>query len=261
MKIGVFDSGLGGLVITKAFIDKMPEYDYVYYGDTSNLPYGEKTSGQILSYSLEAMKFLISQDCKIIVIACNTANCVALRYIQKRFIPTYAKDVKVLGVVIPTAEESISSATNKIGVIATSATTRSHIYNTEIHKIKPDLSVEEIASPLLVPMIENNNFEQANELIAFYARQFHDIDSLILGCTHYPLVKKYFREYWGDSVKIVSQDELMSNKLKDYFFRHPEIESKLNKNSDYKFLVSNLNEHYQQVASRIFSKASIQERK
>ena len=104
MKIGIFDSGLGGLVITKAFINALPEYDYIYYGDTANLPYGDKTSGQILAYTLEAMKFLISKKCALIIIACNTATAVALRYIQQRFIPEYAPDVKVLGVVIPTVE-------------------------------------------------------------------------------------------------------------------------------------------------------------
>ena len=124
MKIGVFDSGLGGLVITRSFINTLPEYDYVYYGDTKHLPYGEKTSGRILNYTLEAVKFLIAQDCALIIIACNTATSIALRYIQQRFIPVYAPSVKVLGVVIPTVEKALETHAAGVGVIATNATVR-----------------------------------------------------------------------------------------------------------------------------------------
>ena len=132
MKIGIFDSGLGGLVISKSFKDLMPEYDYVYYGDTKNLPYGDKEATQILHYTIDAVKFLISQKCGLIIIACNTATAIALRYIQQRFIPSYAPDVKVLGVVIPTVEEAIQSNTHHIGVLATEATLNSHIYKAEL---------------------------------------------------------------------------------------------------------------------------------
>lgn len=259
MKIGIFDSGLGGLVITKAFINSLPSYDYLYYGDTHNLPYGEKTSGQILSYTLDAIKFLIAQDCALIIIACNTATSITLRYIQQRFLPTYAPNVKVLGVVIPTVEEAINSATNKVGVIATTATARSHIYQTELHKINPKLQVQEIAASKLVPMIENNDFAKASALVKEYAEQFSAINSLILGCTHYPLLKAYFRDYFGDSVQVVSQDELMGAKLQDYLIRHPEIANQLSQNSQYKFLVSDLNAHYSQVAATLFADIPVQQ--
>ena len=127
MKIGVFDSGLGGLVITKSFIDSLPEYDYLYYGDSAHLPYGDKTSGRILGYTLEAMRYMISRGCKIIIIACNTATSICLRYIQQRFIPEFAPDVKVLGVVIPTVEVAVENLSRTVGVVATNATVRSHI--------------------------------------------------------------------------------------------------------------------------------------
>ncbi len=260
MKIGIFDSGLGGLVITKAFIKAMPEYDYVYYGDTQNLPYGEKTSGQILAYTLEAIKFLVSQKCGLIIIACNTATSIALRYLQQRFMPEYAPDVKVLGVVIPTVEEAVLTAASKVGVIATSATVRSQIYQTELHKIKPELAVEEIAAPKLVPAIENNDFAQAEKLCSEYVAAFHDIDSLILGCTHYPLVKDFFRRALPAHVRVVSQDELMGAKLQDYLCRHIEIDITLSRNADYKFMVSNLNPHYQKVAALLFPDIPICER-
>lgn len=258
MKIGIFDSGLGGLVITKAFINTMPEYDYVYYGDTAHLPYGDKTSGSILAYSLEAIKFLIRQNCAVIIIACNTATSIALRYIQQRFIPSYAPEVKVLGVVIPTVEIAAELSSRKIGVVATAATVRSRIYHQELQKINPELAIQEVAAPLLVPAIENNNFSRARELVNQYAKDFSDINSLILGCTHYPLVKQYFAEELP-GVKIVSQDELMGAKLKDYLSRHWEIDITLGRHGDYKFLVNNLNQHYQKVAETLFPDIPVQQ--
>lgn len=258
MKIGVFDSGLGGLVITKALIEAMPEYDYVYYGDTAHLPYGEKTSGQILSYTIDAVKFLISRNCGLIVIACNTATSIALRYLQQRFIPAYAPDVKILGVVIPTVEEALSGPAQKIGVLATNATVRSHIYREELLKIKPDLEIKELASPELVPAIEGNDFTAAEKLSQQYAENFNGFDSLILGCTHYPLLKNYFRATLPPTTKVVSQDELMGEKLKDYLERHFEIDITLSRNSEYKFIVSSLNDHYQRVAEMMFGKIKIE---
>ncbi len=260
MKIGVFDSGLGGLVITKAFVEAMPEYDYVYYGDTAHLPYGEKTSGQILSYSIEAIKYLISQKCGIIIIACNTATSIALRYLQQRFIPEYAPDIKVLGVVIPTVEEALSDNAVKVGVLATQATVRSHIYQTELKKIKPDLEVIETAAPELVPAIENNDFALAESKAQEYAKSFSDIDSLILGCTHYPLLKQAIRQALPERVKVVSQDELMGAKLKDYLYRHMEIDICLSRGGSLQILVSKLNEHYRQTALRLFPEVEVEER-
>lgn len=251
MKIGVFDSGLGGLVITKAFITAMPEYDYLYYGDSAHLPYGDKTSGQILSYTLAAMRYMIDNGCKIIIIACNTATSIALRYIQQRFIPEYAPDVKVLGVVIPTVETALEHKVDRVGVVATSATVRSHIYREELHKLNPVLEVVEIAAPELVPAIENNDFAYAEEFVREYCRSFADCDSLILGCTHYPLLKKIFRRFLP-SVKIISQDELMAEKLRDYLARHQEIDCCLGRNGGCSFRVSSLNKHAEKVASTLF---------
>ena len=251
MKIGVFDSGLGGLVITKAFIEEMPDYDYLYYGDSRHLPYGDKTSGQILSYTLKAMRYMISQDCKIIIIACNTATSIALRYIQQRFLPSEASDVKVLGVVIPTVEVAAAGGARKIGVAATAATARSHIYREELGKVNPAADVLEIAVPGLVPAIEENDFAKAETIARECAVSFAGCDSLILGCTHYPLVKRYFRAALPE-VKIVSQDELMADKLKDYLQRHPEIQNCLGTGGSYRFEVSSLNRHAQKVASLLF---------
>lgn len=257
MKIGMFDSGLGGLVITKACIEALPDYDYIYYGDTANLPYGDKTSGQILAHTLDAVKFLISQNCGLIIIACNTATSVSLRYIQQRFIPAYAPDVKVLGVVIPTVEVAAENNVSSVGVIATAATVRSHIYETELHKISPSLKVEEIAAPELVPAIENNDFAAAEKYAVQYAARFTNIQSLILGCTHYPLLKETFCRVLP-GVKIVSQYELIGAKLKNYLDRHLEIDITLSRQGRQRFLVSSLNEHYQSIASRLFPEINIE---
>jgi len=256
MKIGVFDSGLGGLVITRAFIKEMPEYDYFYYGDSKHLPYGEKTSGRILKYTLNAMKYMIENDCKIIIIACNTSTSITLRYIQQRFIPSLFPGIKVLGVVIPTVEIAAAHGAKTVGVIATNATARSHIYQTELHKVNPQLKVIEIAAPELVTAIEENNFTKAAEIVKKYAENFKECDSLILGCTHYPLVKEYFRRELPD-VKVVSQDELMADKLKDYLRRHQEIETYLSRGRDYKFFVSSLNRHAEAVAGNLFPDVEI----
>lgn len=260
MKIGIFDSGLGGLVITKALINNLPEYDYLYYGDTQHLPYGEKTSGQILAYTLEAMKFLINENCRLIIIACNTATSIALRYIQQRFLPEYAPEVKVLGVVIPTVEVAAAGEAKRIGVVATSATVRSHIYQTELLKINPLLQVEEIAAPELVPAIEGNDFTSAEKLVAYYVARFNMPDNVILGCTHYPLLKEYFHRFLGSRVHVVSQDELMASKLRWYLNKHLEIESCLGKNGIRRFVVSRLNAHYNEVAGRLFPDICIEKK-
>ena len=260
MKIGVFDSGLGGLVITQAFVNCLPDYDYFYYGDSKHLPYGDKTSGRILSYTLNAIKYMISCDCRLIIIACNTATSIALRYIQQRFLPVEAPNVKVLGVVIPTAEVAACDNAANIGVVATSATVHSHIYRTELQKINPLLNVMEIAAPDLVPAIENNNFKKAELIVHRLVPSFSKCDSLILGCTHYPLVKDFFRNMLP-KVKIVSQDELMADKLKNYLYRHPEIENTLTHYGSRNFEVSLLNSHAEKVAQKLFSKIELKESK
>ena len=260
MKIGVFDSGLGGLVITKAFIQAMPGFDYVYYGDTANLPYGTKTQEQILNLTIEAVKYLIEQDCKLIIIACNTATSIALRYIQQRFIPVFAPKIKVLGVIVPTVEEATDSGARNIGVIATNLTVNSHIYRAEINKIAPNINVQEVSAPELVPLIEANNFEKAYEFCKQYAQKFQNISSLILGCTHYPLLKQYFRELMP-KVKIISQDEFMGAKLQNYLQRHPEISAMLTRNHQYSFMVSQLKQNSLDVAQRLFAGIEINERK
>ena len=251
MRIGVFDSGLGGLVITKSLMQELPQYDYYYYGDSAHLPYGDKTSGTILNYTLQAMHYMIAHNCKLIIIACNTATAVALRYIQQRFLPVYAPQIKVLGVVIPTEEVATEQGKTHVGVVATKATVGAHIYREELLKINPNCEVLEVAAPELVPAIEHNDFAAAKEIVHRYSTYFKQCQSLILGCTHYPLVKEFFRRELPE-VDVIAQDELMGKKLADYLYRHPEIESKLTQNRNYTFCVSRKDEYSRQVAELLF---------
>ena len=234
MKIGVFDSGLGGLVIAKSLIKALPQYDYVYFGDTKHLPYGEKTAGHILKYTLQAMRFLIKQDCRLIIIACNSATAVTLRYLQKRFCPKYAPDVKILGVIIPTVEEALKDNTKNIGIVATPTTVRSDIYKVELQKINPDLNV----------------FSLAEKEVARYAEKLKHLPVLILGCTHYPIIKNLFQKYLPQT-KIIAQTELMGEKLADYLKRHDEIETQLTRNQTRRFFVSKKTDGYLNVARLI----------
>jgi len=251
MKIGVFDSGLGGLVIAKALIKALPQYDYVYYGDTAHVPYGEKTPGRILAYTLEAMRFLIEQECGLIIIACNTATAITLRYLQKRFCPKEAPNVKILGVIIPTVEEALKNGENTIGVVGTPTTIHSDIYGVELRKIAPDAKVISLATPRLVPAIENNDFELAEVTTREYAKTFRNMPALILGCTHYPLVKDLFQKYLANT-RLICQDELMGQKLADYLMRHSEIETGLSRGKTRQFFVSSLSPGYTQVAQKLF---------
>ena len=251
MKIGVFDSGLGGLVIAKALMEALPDYDYVYYGDTAHLPYGEKTSGRILAYTLDAMRFLIDQGCGLIIIACNTATAITLRYLQKRFCPKYAPHVKILGVIIPTVEVALENLDNTIGVVATPATVRSDIYAVELKKIKPDLNVFTLATPALVPAIEKGDFDLAEKTVAQYSEKLNHLPVLILGCTHYPIIKDLFQKYLPNT-RIIAQTELMGEKLTDYLKRHSEIETKLSRKGTRQFIVSQMSDGYNQVSQKLF---------
>ena len=256
MKIGVFDSGLGGLVIAKALMQALPQYDYVYYGDTAHVPYGEKTPGRILAYTLDAMRFLIAQDCGLIIIACNTATAITLRYLQKRFCPKFAPHVKILGVIIPTVEEALKNGEKQISVVGTPTTIHSDIYGVELRKILPDVQVVSLATPRLVPTIEKNDFIEAEKAIAEYAKTFQNISALILGCTHYPLVKDLFQKYLPKT-RLISQDDLMGQKLADYLKRHNEIETKLSREATRQFFVSSLSSTYTLGAQKLFPKIQI----
>jgi len=263
-KIGIFDSGLGGLVIARAVFSKLPAYDYVYLGDTKRVPYGNRTSIQVYKYTSAAVKYLFERDCRLVILACNTASALALRKIQQEFLPKYYPDRRVLGVVVPTLESIFShlplgegnKKLTKIGVIGTTATIRSHIYKKELMKINPKAKIFEQAAPALVPLIEQNSLQKAEKTLKLYLTPLlkHNIEALVLGCTHYPILEKPIKKFVGPKVKVVSQTDFLPGKLSDYLNRHPEIQNKLSRRGKKEFLVTSFNKNFDDVAKRLFGR-------
>lgn len=252
MKIGIFDSGLGGLIITHALKKSLGRYDYLYLGDTANLPYGNKTKDQIYEYTKKALGYLFENDCKLVIVACNSASADALRRIQQEFIPNNWPDRKALGVLIPSAEVAVRSG-KKIGIICTTATAESLAFDREIGKLT-NAKVLHLPTPELVGHIESGDYASAHKDLKSYLGKLSasGVDTLVLGCTHYPAIKDEARKIMGDGVEVVSQDEIIPNKLKDYLKRHPEIETKLSKNSRMVFLVTKKTMANQKFATKLF---------
>lgn len=250
MKIGIFDSGLGGLVMTKAIIDALPQYDYMYLGDTLHVPYGPRSFESVYRYTERAVDYLFEQDCNLIIIACNTASAKALRSIQQKYLPKKYPNRRVLGVIIPTVEAAIDSGAKKIGMISTAGTKKSQTFDLEIEKKDPDVSLKTVATPLLVPMIENKGIKWIGPVLQEYLKGVEKEEALILGCTHYPILKKEIAEVLP--VPQLSQDEIIPDKLTDYLHRHPEIETKLSQNKTRQFLVTDLTDAYQDMAADLY---------
>lgn len=255
MKIGIFDSGLGGLIISKAITKKLPSYDYIYLGDTARVPYGHRSQETIYRFTKQAIASLFKQDCQLVIVACNTASANALRRIQKEFLPKSYPDRRVLGVIIPTLE-AVGQAHKKIGVIGTSATVKSGIYKKELRKLWPNAQVFQQAAPGLVPLVENNQISEAKNQLRVYLAPLlkKHIDTLVLGCTHYPLLQKPIKELAGQGVKIISQTETVPERLKTYLRRHPEIASLLSTRRQRTFEVTKLNKNFQAVSRRLWGK-------
>jgi glutamate racemase len=230
--IGVFDSGYGGLTVLKAFFRELPNYDYAYLGDNARTPYGNKSQDVIYEYTRQAAEFLFSRGCEIIIVACNTASARALRRLQKEWLNEHYPDRRVLGVLIPVAETAAKeSRYGRIGIIATRATIESRAYEKELEKIRPDLEIFTAAAPLLVPLVEEGwaGKPETNMILKKYLRPLKEkkIDTLILGCTHYPFLKKDVRRIMGKNCRVLDTPKIVAAKLKDYLVRHPEIETKL----------------------------------
>jgi len=230
--IGVFDSGFGGLTILKAFFEALPEYHYLYLGDSARTPYGNKSLKVVYEYTRQAVDFLFRQGATLIILACNTASAKALRRIQQEWLPIHYPDRRVLGVAIPLAEAAVdASRYGRIGVIATRATVESKVYEQELHKLEPGLKIYERACPLLVPLVEEGwvGKPETRMILKKYLRPFKSekIDTLILGCTHYPFLKKDITRIMGKNCHILDAPGIVADKLVDYLERHPEIEKRL----------------------------------
>lgn len=255
MKIGVFDSGLGGLLIAKSIREALPEYDMVYFGDTLHLPYGNRSFEALYAYSCRAMDFLFSRmDCNLVIVACNTVSAGVLRRLQQEYLVENYPERRILGVIVPTLECALDRGFRNLGVIATNFTINSGIYPEELRKINPDIKIQQIHTPLLVPLIENGGMKWIDEVLADYLAPMldHGIECMILGCTHYVFLKPNIAQVLGDQVVLLSQDEIIPAKLKDYLERHPEIESKLSKSSAFLCYVSDLTPEYERGAHQMY---------
>ena len=245
-KIGVFDSGLGGLFIAQAIQALMPEYDYLYLGDTLNLPYGRRSDEAIYHLSENVMRYLFAQDCALIIMACNTASAAALRRLQQGYLLRERPNDRILGVVVPTLDVAIEQGAARIGLIGTERTVRSGIYDFELKKINPAVEMTSVATPLLVPLIEHQGEKYLCEVLKDYLAPMIEanIQSLILGCTHYVALKDLCAKILGDGVQIISQDDIIPIKLKDYLKRHPEMEQRLSQDSSFAIHTTDINESF-----------------
>lgn len=257
--IGVFDSGYGGLTVLREFVDRLPEYDYLYLGDNARAPYGTRSFDTVYRYTLECVTWLLHQNCPLIILACNTASAKALRTIQQKDLFRLNPDARVLGVIRPTTEIiGQLTKTGSIGVLATSGTIQSQSYLIEIQKFFPEVKIEQEACPMWVPLVENNEHhsEGADYFIQKHVRNIlgrnKDIDTLLLGCTHYPLLREKIEEHLPAGVRLVSQGEIVAGSLRDYLRRHPEIEARLSRGSGRVFYTTDSADDFDERATLFF---------
>jgi glutamate racemase len=257
--IGVFDSGYGGLTVLKEIVHALPQYDYVYLGDNARAPYGTRSFETVYEYTLECVKKLFEMNCNLVILACNTASAKALRTIQQKDLAAFGAHKRVLGVIRPTTEVvGKYSKTGHVGILGTNGTVSSNSYPIEIEKFFPNLKVSQEACPMWVPLVENNEIESAG---ADYFIQKHLnnllakdnlIDSIILGCTHYPLLSKKIKAQLPFEITLLSQGEIVAKSLIDYFQRHPELEVLCSKESKREFFTTDTPEVFNEAASLFY---------
>lgn len=255
-KIGIFDSGYGGLTILKGIRRALPQYDYLYLGDNARAPYGTRSFDVVFDFTRQAVEELFRRGCHLVILACNTASAKALRSIQQHVLPVSYPDRRVLGVIRPTVEAvGEISRSGHIGLLATPGTVRSHSYRMEIEKLYPDMKITETSCPMWVPLVETG--EADGEGADYFVRKYIDgimtcdpeIDTLVLGCTHYPLLLPKIRKFTPANVNILSQGEIVGLSLADYLRRHPEIDAKCTKGAATEFLTTENAEIFDRLAS------------
>lgn len=235
--IGIFDSGFGGLTVFKSIKDRLPQYDYIYLGDNARAPYGDLPFETVYQYTLEAVRYLFAKGCPLIILACNTASAKALRQIQQKDLSELGPDKRVLGVIRPSAEEINNYTQSKhVGIVGTKGTIQSNSYILEIHKTFPDIKVYQQACPTWVPMIENNEADtpeaaaQIKSDLQLLLQQSDKIDTVLLGCTHYPLIMDQIKQYLPEDIKVLAQGDIVAEKIAEYLQRHPDKEMAISKN-------------------------------
>lgn len=258
--IGIFDSGYGGLTVFDKIRKLMPQYDYIYLGDNARAPYGPRSFEVVYHFTRQAVIKLFEQGCRLIILACNTASAKALRTIQQNDLPQWDQSRRVLGVIRPTVELMDKlSHTKHIGVVGTSGTINSQSYQLELIKMFPHITVTAEACPMWVPLVENNEFSSpgADYFIKRHLDRLFSkdrlIDTLILGCTHYPLLIDKIKLYAPKGVLLLNQGEYVAESLQDYLRRHPEMDSMITKNGDCRFLTTESAEKFAEAATIFLS--------
>ncbi len=249
MKIGIFDSGLGGLVVLKELRRQLPQFDYLYLGDTKNLPYGEKSQSRIFELTKKAVNYLFEQNCELVIVACNTASSQALRRLQQGHLPqSRYQDRRILGVIRPTAE--VAKKFKSVGIIGTRRTIDSKAYVRELKKLNPQIKITQVPTPELVPMIEAGELD--TKILGSYMKKFKHVQALILGCTHYGLTKSQMTKLTPAKIRIIAQEEILSDKLRDYLKHHPELAAKLTRNSRVVLSITKSSPRYRKLAKQWF---------
>lgn len=254
--IGVFDSGYGGLTILEKIRETLPAYDFIYLGDNARNPYGTRSFEVVYEFTLQAVSKLFEMGCHLVILACNTASAKALRSIQMNNLPHIDPDRRVLGVIRPTVECIGNITQNRhVGILATAGTIHSESYPMEIHKLYPDIQVTGTACPLWVPLVENN--EALNDGADYFVQKYIDellqkdplIDSVILGCTHYPLLLPKIKKFMPSQIKVITQGELVAESLKDYLARHTEMNARCTQGGVCRYYTTEAEDKFSESAS------------
>lgn len=256
--IGVFDSGYGGLTVLKEIRERLPQYDYLYLGDNARAPYGSRSFDVIYEYTWQAVQTLFDRGCSLVIVACNTASAKALRTIQQKNLPLVDGNKRVLGVIRPSTEAIGEFTTTKhVGILATEGTVKSESYRIELNKTAPEITVVQHACPLWVSLIENNQFDTPGGLyfiqqdLVRLLEKDSQIDTILLGCTHYPILKPLLESILPPHIKVIAQGGLVAERLDNYLNRHPEIESLCSKNGSVRYSTTENASIFSEKASQL----------
>jgi glutamate racemase len=259
--IGVFDSGYGGLTVLKEIVAQLPQYHYLYLGDNARAPYGTRSFETVYQYTLQCVQWFFSQGCSLVILACNTASAKALRTIQQNDLAKMGADKRVLGVIRPTTEIIGSfSKTNNVGILGTSGTVQSNSYPIEIAKFYPQIKVYQQACPMWVPLIENNEYQSAGadyfvkKDIDKLLSQSPGIDTILLACTHYPLLIDKIKQFAPQGMQVLSQGKIVADSLQEYLHRHPQMEAKCSKSGQISFFTTDSTEDFDSHATNFYGK-------
>jgi len=259
--IGVFDSGYGGLTVFKSIAELLPQYDFVYLGDNARAPYGNRSFDTVHQYTLECVEWFFSQGCPLVILACNTASAKALRTIQQHDLPGLAPDRRVLGVIRPTAEVIGNyTSSGHVGVLGTRGTINSGSYEIEIHKFFPHVHVHPLACPMWVPLVENG--EHNSDGADYFVKEYIDeliadapqTDTILLACTHYPMLMEKIKKYAPENVKVVAQGSIVADSLSGYLQRHPEMQNRLSTGGTMRFFTTDDTADFDRHATLFFGK-------